>query len=287
MSRKNKKFCLFFAKILTKNGRRYILYKICFKRRFMSRLPRSFINSNFFHVMIQGINREYIFEDEFFKKVYLKYIFEESVMLNINIISFCVMDNHVHLLLNIKNIEDMSILMKKTNQRYALFYNKMKSRVGYVFRNRYRSEPICDERYLYQCILYIHRNPIKARITEKLDEYEYSSTMEYSIKKVNKILNGNLLKYTDKRDGEKLEFIDIKENQDPEEVSKIIDKIILNTKRKLNIDAIDKKDKYIIGNIIKEIKETTTASMMTISLKLGISKTSVSRYINENKKNNT
>ena len=119
----------------------------------MSRLPRSFINSNFFHVMIQGINREYIFEDEFFKKVYLKYIFEESVMLNINIISFCVMDNHVHLLLNIKNIEDMSILMKKTNQRYALFYNKMKSRVGYVFRNRYRSEPICDERYLYQCIL--------------------------------------------------------------------------------------------------------------------------------------
>ena len=111
--------------------------------------------------------------------------------------------------------------------------------------------------------------------------------MEYSIKKVNKILNGNLLKYTDKRDGEKLEFIDIKENQDPEEVSKIIDKIILNTKRKLNIDAIDKKDKYIIGNIIKEIKETTTASMMTISLKLGISKTSVSRYINENKKNNT
>lgn len=262
-------------------------YKICFKRRFMSRLPRSFINSNFFHVMIQGINREYIFEDEFFKKVYLKYIFEESVMLNINIISFCVMDNHVHLLLNIKNIEDMSILMKKTNQRYALFYNKMKSRVGYVFRNRYRSEPICDERYLYQCILYIHRNPIKARITEKLDEYEYSSTMEYSIKKVNKILNGNLLKYTDKRDGEKLEFIDIKENQDPEEVSKIIDKIILNTKRKLNIDAIDKKDKYIIGNIIKEIKETTTASMMTISLKLGISKTSVSRYINENKKNNT
>lgn len=253
----------------------------------MSRQPRSSINSNFFHVMIQGINKEYIFDDELLKKVYLKYIFEESVILNINIISFCVMDNHAHLLLNIKKIEDMSMFMKNANERYALFYNKIKNRVGYVFRNRYRSEPICDERYLYQCILYIHRNPIKAGITERLNEYKYSSTMEYSIRKVNKILNDNLLKFADQRDIEEVKFIDIKEVQDIEEVSKIIDEIILNTKRKFNINTIDKKDKYIISTIIKEIKKTTNASMTTISLKLGISKASVSRYIMENKKNNT
>lgn len=253
----------------------------------MARLSRNSIKSNFFHVMVQGINKEYIFEDDILKKVYLKYLFEEAGTLNINIISFCVMDNHIHLLLNINRIEDMSIFMKKVNERYALFYNKIKNRVGYVFRNRYRSEAICDERYLYQCILYIHRNPLKAGITDRLDVYKYSSTMEYSIRKINKILNDNLLKYANEKNVKEIEFIDIREEQCIDETNEIIDKIILENKKTFNINTIDKKDKYILGKIIKEIRENTDATFEMISLKLGISKTSVSRYIKENTKNNT
>lgn len=253
----------------------------------MSRISRSCFNSKFFHVMVQGINREYIFADELFKKVYLKYIFEEAKILNVNIISFGVMDNHVHILIKINQIQDMSDFMKKVNEKFALFYNKIKNRVGYVFRNRYKSEPIYDERYLYQCILYIHRNPVKAGITEKVDEYEYSSTMDYSINKVNRILNDNWLKFVDKDEEQKFEFIDLKEMQDEDEVNRTIDRIILDTKIRLNIENINKKDRYVISSIIKEIKEKTSASMQIISFKLGISKTSVSRYIKEIEKNNT
>lgn len=49
---------------------------------------------------------------------------------------------------------------------------------GYVFRNRYRSEPIFDSAYLKQCIVYIHNNPVKAEICNKPSEYKYSSYNE-------------------------------------------------------------------------------------------------------------
>ena len=115
----------------------------------MSRISRNHLKSNFFHVIVQGINKEYIFEEETQKKVYLKCLFEKSENYDINIISFCIMDNHAHILLHTNNIEDMSRFMKQINEKYALFYNREKNRVGYVFRNRYKSEPIYEERYLY------------------------------------------------------------------------------------------------------------------------------------------
>lgn len=246
----------------------------------MSRVPRNYFNSNFFHIMVQGINKEYIFKDELFKKVYLKFIFEESKVFNINIISFCVMDNHAHFLLIVDKIENMSMFMKQVDGKYALFYNKYRNRVGYVFRNRYKSEPIYDEKYLYQCILYIHRNPVKAGITERLDEYRYASTMKYSIKKVQEIYNYNLTKFAD-IDVEEYKFIDASKNQNDEEVNEIIEQTILNTMKKLNIKSINKKDRYVMKTIIKEIREKTNASMEVIARRLKISKSSVSRYLKE------
>jgi len=62
-------------------------------------------------------------------------------------------------------------------------YNKRNNRVGYVFRNRYYSQMITNEAQLYNCISYIHYNPLKAGIVKKLSEYKYSSYSEFLQKK--------------------------------------------------------------------------------------------------------
>ena len=240
----------------------------------MSRKPRKFLNTNFFHIMLQGINKEYIFEEEICKKVYLKLLFQNYKKYNNDIISFCIMDNHLHIILYVDKIENMSNLMKYINCEYAQFYNRFKNRVGPVFRDRFKSQPIEDESYLYQCILYVHRNPVKAEIAETIDTYEYSRTMKYSLDKVNKILNKNI-EVVDELGQNK--FIDIEEQN--ENIENVIDKIIERDIKELQLNRENLKDFKVIAEIVKRIKNETNASLTVIAKKLNISKSTVHRYL--------
>ena len=240
----------------------------------MSRKPRKFLNTNFFHIMLQGINKEYIFEEEICKKVYLKLLFQNYKKYNNDIISFCIMDNHLHIILYVDKVENMSNLMKYINCEYAQFYNRFKNRVGPVFRDRFKSQPIEDESYLYQCILYVHRNPVKAEIAETIDTYKYSSTMKYSLDKVNKILNKNI-EVVDELGQNK--FIDIEEQN--ENIENVIDKIIERDIKELQLNRENLKDFKVIAEIVKRIKNETNASLTVIAKKLNISKSTVHRYL--------
>lgn len=145
----------------------------------ISRIARKYENSSFFHVIVQGINKEYIFQEEIYKKIYLKHINTFSKELNLSIISYCIMDNHAHFLIKVHKIENLSKLMQKVNSMYAKYYNYKKQRVGYVFRDRFLSESIDNKRYLIQCIKYIHLNPVKAKIVSKCEDYKYSSYIHF------------------------------------------------------------------------------------------------------------
>lgn len=158
----------------------------------MSRIARKNLNASFFHVMSQGINREKIFYKESYRKKYLDLIRENEKNYNIEIIAYCVMSNHVHMLIYIEQINELSNFMRMINTSYARYFNWSEERVGYVFRNRFKSEPILDEKYLWQCIKYIHKNPVKAQMVQKCEDYEFSSYNDYKKKTgvaKNKILN--------------------------------------------------------------------------------------------------
>lgn len=158
----------------------------------ISREARKYEDSSFFHVIVQGINKEYIFKEEIFKNKYLEHINKFSKELNINIIAYCIMDNHAHILIMSKDIVNLSKFMQKTNSMYAKYYNYLKERVGYVFKDRFLSEPIDNKRYFIKCIKYIHLNPVKAKIVTNIRDYKYSS-YNYYLKKEN-IEKNKLLK---------------------------------------------------------------------------------------------
>ena len=141
----------------------------------MARIARICLNTSFYHVMVQGINKEYIFKKKRYINQYLKLI-KEKINNNIEIIAFCIMSNHAHLLIKTEKILELSKFMQRINSSYAKYYNYMENeRVGYVFRDRYKSESILDKRQLIQCVKYIHQNPVKAHMVKKAGEYPYSS----------------------------------------------------------------------------------------------------------------
>ncbi|MFR8233481.1 MAG: transposase [Clostridia bacterium] len=81
----------------------------------VSRQVRENLKSSFFHVMIQGIRKEYIFSKEQYIKMYLKLLSEKRKKLKIKIIAYCIMNNHAHLLIETKNIKELSKSCKSGN----------------------------------------------------------------------------------------------------------------------------------------------------------------------------
>lgn len=149
----------------------------------MPRIARKNYETCYFHVIVQGYEREYIFENDYLKSKYLELMLNEKENRKIELLEYCIMGNHAHLLMYCESIEEMSLYMKKLNIKYALFYNKLKNRVGYVFRDRFLSEAIMNEKHLLSCIPYIHFNPVVAKIVESPDEYKYSSYNDFIMKK--------------------------------------------------------------------------------------------------------
>lgn len=141
----------------------------------MPRIARKYMTVSFFHLMTQGINREYIFENNKDKGVYEKLIFLYKDEFDINILSYSIMDNHTHILIKVETVESMSKFMHKVNTQYTTYYNKEYGRTGYVFKNRYKAQMINSLKHLYRCIDYIHDNPLKAGICKNRNQYQYSS----------------------------------------------------------------------------------------------------------------
>lgn len=152
----------------------------------MTRPARENIKSNFIHIVTKGIKDEFIFYKKDYKNKYIELITKYSKKIeNIRIIAYCVMDNHVHILMHTNNIHDVESFMRKVNTSYAIFYNVSEDRNGYVFANRYHTQIIQNEEHLFLCIDYIHKNPVKAGIVSEPYNYAYSSCKQMQDKKAN------------------------------------------------------------------------------------------------------
>ena len=145
----------------------------------MNRKARSSYENGFFHVMVQGINRKYIFEKSIDKEEYLSLLLRHKEKFKIILLAYCIMDNHAHLLIYTDGINEMSKYMRIVNSMFAKEYNRAWNRVGYVFRDRFNSQYIDNKEYLLKCLRYIHMNPVKANIVVRPEEYKYSTYNDF------------------------------------------------------------------------------------------------------------
>ncbi|MBP3783146.1 MAG: transposase [Butyrivibrio sp.] len=129
----------------------------------MPRHARNKSASGYMHVIVRGIGKQLLFEDDYDYKYYLKKLETYCMDTEVSVCAYCLMDNHVHLLVKGES-EAIVLLMKKIGVSYSWYYNKKYDRVGHLFQDRYKSEPIENEKYLLTAFRYILKNPEKAGI---------------------------------------------------------------------------------------------------------------------------
>jgi len=145
----------------------------------MARKLRQISRSGYYHVMLRGVNRQAIFFDntDWIKmKNCLKQYSRET---GIEICVYCLMDNHVHLLLHCDGIP--SKLIQKIACSYVYYFNHKYERDGHLLQDRYKCEIIETEKSLLTVARYILRNPQKAGIC-RYNEYPWSSWAEIETK---------------------------------------------------------------------------------------------------------
>ena len=143
----------------------------------MSRAPRAKSASGVYHVVMRGVGRQLIFEDDSDRRALLDSLARMSDDGSLTVYAWCLMTNHFHLLLREGN-EPVSDSMKRIAVSYAMRFNQKTGHVGHVFQDRFASEPVEDDAYLLTVLRYIHNNPERAGMCAR-DAYLWSSYREY------------------------------------------------------------------------------------------------------------
>ena len=143
----------------------------------MPRHARKKSESGIYHIMFRGINKQNIFEEpEDYKKA-LELLSEAREKSEAELYAYCFMPNHIHLLLK-EGKKPIGETFKTFGTKYAYWYNTKYSRVGHLFQDRFKSEPVEDTEYFCVALRYILQNPIKAGLSKNAADYSYSSFRE-------------------------------------------------------------------------------------------------------------
>ncbi|UTJ05486.1 transposase [Arcobacter roscoffensis] len=250
----------------------------------MPRRPRIEL-AGYHHVYNRAVERKYILQNYKDKDKFLEIVNETAHKYKLVVHSYCIMDNHYHLLVENK-LENLSLAMRQINSKYASYYNKKYKRVGHLWQDGFKSWYVLDEDYLYILFKYIESNPVKVNMTKRIGQYPYSSSFT--------MLNNNLLSCCKK--SFVLENFSVKElamylsipiserevksiEKLHKEKFKIEDNLVQKEKIKTlneyfkNVNTKDERDKFIIEAFNDGYKQSE------ISKYLGLSSSTISKII--------
>jgi REP element-mobilizing transposase RayT len=128
----------------------------------------------FYHVINRGNAGEKIFKSKRDKEKFLEYLEKAVERFSIIIHTYCLMDNHYHLLMETSQ-PNLSVAAQWINVSYAVYFNRKRQRSGHLFQGRFRAILIDADEYLKQLSRYIHLNPVRAKIAETPADYPWSS----------------------------------------------------------------------------------------------------------------
>lgn len=251
----------------------------------MPRQAREKSSSGIYHVMLRGINRQNLFENNADRQRFIDTIGYYKTISGYNLYGYCLMSNHVHLLVREAD-ESISMAIKRISSSFVYWYNQKYNRCGHLFQERYKSEAVESEGYFLTVLRYIHQNPVRAGIVKEMEQYPWSSYLEY-LGKVNitdvdfalDIFSANrdkaieLFKKHSNEESEE-QCLEIRENL------RIPDEEIISYMKKLGIQTISqlqRLEKKKRNEVIKELKKIEGISIRQMARITGISKSVISR----------
>ena len=145
----------------------------------MPRTARKRSCKQIYHVMLRGINKQQIFYDKEDYQFFISLLERYKEPCGYQLYAYCLMGNHVHLLIQEGNETTLGDVFRHIGSAFVYWYNIKYERIGHLFQDRYKSEPVEDEAYLLTVFRYILMNPVKAGLCSKVEQYSYSSATEY------------------------------------------------------------------------------------------------------------
>lgn len=233
----------------------------------MPRPPRLFSNSKVYHIIIKGIDDQEIFYDDQDRKFFLKQISKTKLEFNYIVYSYCLMGNHVHMIIKCQDIF-LSKAIQSLLIRYVYYFNKKYKRKGTLVQNRFKSKNIENLQYFIDVCRYVHRNPENARL-EITQNYQWSSYKEYIgkakiIKKevllhyfnndVNKFIEDTTKTVNENNIENYIEYEIIEKLNDEQLTNFIMDKFKIEDISEIPI-FFKNKGKYELEKCIQEIKK--------------------------------
>lgn len=147
-------------------------------KRHMSIKNKIILENSFYHITQRAPGKEKLFLEEGDFLYFLFLLKKTAKDFNIDIHSFALMPNHLHLLIYLHE-RNLDKAMKKIFQKYAIYFNHKYQRKGHVFCGVYRAALCNDDSYILTASLYIHLNPLKAGLVTDLGQYRWSSVSLY------------------------------------------------------------------------------------------------------------
>lgn len=260
----------------------------------MPRFQRVLSETGTYHVMLRGNERKNLFFDDEDRLRFLEILAFKKKETGLILFAYCLMDNHVHLLLREGN-ETLGVTMKRINVSFASYFNHKYHRIGHLFQDRFKSEPVEDERYLLAVIRYIHQNPVKAGIVDHAGRYKWSSHSEYVETKTNLHVDIDLILsiFASDQIKARLLFAQFMEDESAQaflDVEESASKDLLTSQQVMDflknraiIHGIEgdyrmlNSDRAIIEETIRELKMRSTLSIRRIAELLGVDRGLVQR----------
>jgi len=260
----------------------------------MARIQRIYSSTGCYHIMLRGNEKKNIFLDDHDRQRFLEVLLKKKTETELAVYAYCLMDNHIHLVLRDEQNE-ISTIMKGIATSYAMYFNIKYNRVGHVFQDRFRSEPVEDERYLWSVIRYLHNNPVKAGKVNQAIHYEWSSYRDYIDPEASNMVDSRYVLSMISRDIEAAlqEFKrfsqqdDDKQYIDEEEIIQTLDqgRIYLDDYLTGKWPGVDKvviiNNKLLCGEIIQNLHANTRLSIRKIAELLGVNRRVVERVVSK------
>jgi len=153
----------------------------------MGRIARVVVPGCPHHVIQRGNRRQIVFFSSDDKLFYLELLRRYCQKEEVEIWCYCLMDNHLHLIVVPRKIESLAKAIGETHKKYTWTINIRENWKGHLWQGRFLSYPM-DESYLYLAVRYIERNPIRAGIVKRAEDYPWSSAKAHIFGVLNKVL---------------------------------------------------------------------------------------------------
>ncbi len=147
----------------------------------MPRYARQRNEKGVHHVVVQGKRLEHVFKKDAEKELYLETLLKYKALTGVKLYAFCILDNHVHLVLKETKEESVSSFMRRVGVRFSYWYRQrydLPMGEG-LFRGRYLSEPLDTEEGLLEVVRQIHQEPVRLGLVENMEDYYWSSYRLY------------------------------------------------------------------------------------------------------------